>query len=118
VARAQDALMEGQVETIRGIERRDNLRRNLLERLGQQDVAAAASGVDLSFGTPQLARDESIRDGERALTTDQSSEDFRVSRLNQRASEFMAAASSAKRAGRLKAIGAGVSGLASFARRG
>jgi hypothetical protein len=118
MARANDAVLEQGVENVRGIERRDSLRRSLLERLGQQDVVAASSGVDLSFGTPAIAREESIRDGERALTQDQNTQDLRVSRLQERADEFQRAARSSRRAGNIKAFGAGVSGLASITRRG
>lgn len=117
-AKAADAEDEKGLEAVRGIERRDGLRRSLLERLGQQDVAAAASGVDLSFGTPALARDEAARDGERALTQDQNTEDLRANRLGQRADEFRNAARSARRSGVYKAIGAGVQGIAGISRRG
>jgi hypothetical protein len=117
-ARAADAIDEQGIERLRGIERRDGLRRALLERLGQQDVAAAASGVDLSYGTPSLARDEAARDGERALTQDQSTEDLRVGRLQQRADELRSGAKAARRAGVIKALGSGVATAYSMSRRG
>lgn len=117
-ARAADAIDEQGIEKLRGIERRDGLRRSLLERLGQQDVAAAASGVDLSYGTPSLARDEAARDGERALTQDQSTEDLRVNRLQMRADELRSGAKAARRAGVIKALGSGVSTAYSMSRRG
>jgi hypothetical protein len=117
-ARANDAIDEQGIERLRGIERRDGLRRSLLERLGQQDVAAAASGVDLSFGTPSLARDEAARDGERALTQDQSTEDLRINRLQQRADELRSGAKAARRAGVIRALGSGVASAYSMTRRG
>jgi hypothetical protein len=116
--RAMDAIGEQQIERIRGIERRDGLRRALLERLGEQDVAAAASGVDLSFGTPALARQESERDGERALVQDQATQDLRIGRLQQRADEFTRAGRKARRAGNLRAFGAGVTGVTQALARG
>jgi hypothetical protein len=115
---ANDALMESGIEATRGIERRDNLKRALLERLGQQDVAAAASGVDLSFGTPAMARDEAQRDAERALVTDQSTEDLRKSRLQERASQMRIAAASARSGGRIKAFTAGATGVTKLLERG
>lgn len=116
--RAMDSDTEGQMARISGVERRDGLRRQLLERLGDQDVQAAASGVDLSFGTPALARDEAQRDAERALTMDQSSEDFRVARLTERAAAFRSQSRSTRRAGLIQAVGLGASSAASVARRG
>jgi hypothetical protein len=115
---AADARTEQDIERLRGAERRDSLRRSLLATLGERDVAAAASGVDLSFGTAATAREESVRDAERALSIDQSTEDFRVARLREREGEFLRSARSAKRAGTIKAVGLGLQGAASLARRG
>ena len=117
-AQAMDARTEQDVERLRGSERRDGLRRSLLQTLGERDVAASASGVDLSFGTAAIARGEAERDAERALTKDQSTEDFRVARLQERENEFTRSAKSAKRAGTIKAVGLGLQTAASFARRG
>jgi len=114
---AADARTEQDIERLRGTERRDSLRRSLLATLGERDVAAAASGVDLSFGTAATAREESVRDAERALTIDQSTEDFRVARLREREGEFLRSARSAKRAGTIRAVGLGLQGAASVANR-
>ena len=40
----------------------NSLKKGLLDTLGQRDVAYAASGVDLSFGTPQIARTQAVTD--------------------------------------------------------
>lgn len=117
-AQAGDARTEQDIERIRGTERRDSLRRSLLATLGERDVATAASGVDLSFGTAALARDEAERDAERALTLDKSTEDFRVARLQERENEFIRAGRAAKRAGTIKAVGLGLKGGAALVNRG
>jgi hypothetical protein len=118
MAQAADARTEQDIEKIRGTERRDGLKRSLLQTLGERDVAAAASGIDLSFGTASIARNEAQRDAESALTMDQSTEDFRVARLEERANEFTRSAKAAKRSGLIKAVGLGVTGAASINRRG
>lgn len=118
MGQANDARMEQSLESIRGTGRRDTLRRSLLETLGERDVAAAASGIDLSFGTPAIARDEAERDAESALALDRSTEDFRVARLQEREGEFRRSAASARKAGRIKAFGLGLQGAASIANRG
>lgn len=114
---AADAATEADIERIRGGERRDSLRRSLLQALGERDVAAAASGVDLSFGTAAQAREEAARDAESALVVDQATEDTRVARLRERESEFLRSARSTRRAGRVKAFGLGVEGAYSAVRR-
>lgn len=117
-ARATDADTEAQLETVKGGERRIGLRRALADALAERDVAAAASGVDLSFGTPALARDEALKEGERALTADQSTEDFRIARLRERAAELRRGAKEASRGGLIRAMGAGLTTGASIAKRG
>lgn len=116
-AQAMDARTEQDIEGLRGTDRRNSLRQSLLKTLGERDVAAAASGIDLSYGTAALARDEAERDAESALTIDQSTEDFRVGRLKERESEFLRSAASARKAGRIKAYGAGIQGGAALANR-
>lgn len=115
---ARDQATETTLEQARGIERRDSLRRSLLDALGERDVAAAASGVDLSFGTASTARDEANRDAARALSADEATEELRVARFAERASELRRAAASSRRGALINAFGQGVKGVASIARRG
>lgn len=117
-AQAGDARTEQDIERIRGTERRDSLRRSLLATLGERDAAAAASGIDLSFGTAAMARQEAERDAESALTMDQGTQDLRIARLQERENEFIRAGRAAKRAGTIKAVGLGLKGAASLAGRG
>lgn len=117
MAQAADARTEQDIERIRGNERRDSLRRSLLQTLGERDVAAAASGVDLSFGTAATARNEAARDAERALVMDQSTEDARIGRLRERENEFTRSARSAKRGSLYKQFGLGVQGVSAATRR-
>lgn len=117
-AQATDARTEQDIERLRGTDRRDGLRRSLLQTLGERDVAAAASGVDLSFGTAAIARNEAERDAESAFGIDKSTEDMRVARLQERESEFLRSAAAAKKAGRIKAFGLGIQGAASIGKRG
>lgn len=117
-AQAADARTEQDIERLRGDERRDSLRRSLLQTLGERDVAAAASGIDLSFGTAAQARDEAQRDADQALGMDRATEDFRVARLQERESEFLRSARSARKAGVIKSVGLGLQGAASIAKRG
>lgn len=115
---AQDAEVEGRQEGIQGMERRNSLRKALIESIAESDTAYAASGVDLSFGTPVAARDQASKDAERALTIDQASEDMRRSRFNQRANNLRVMAAQARRGGLAKATGLYLEGAAQAIRRG
>lgn len=115
---ARDIDFDVKGEQLQGMERRNSLRRSLIQALGERDVAYAASGVDLSFGTPVIAREEANRDAERALSIDQSTEDFRVARLRERQRNLRIMGMEARRGGLAKAAGLVLEGGASMLRRG
>ena len=117
-AQAADSVTEAGLEEIKGAERRLSLKRSLLQTIGERDVAYAASGVDLSFGTPSLARDEAQKDAERAISMDVDTQAMRQSRLLERAASYRSQSASARSAGFLKGIGIGVDTLISAKRRG
>lgn len=115
---ARDIDFDIRGEQLQGMERRNSLKRSLLQALGERDVAYAASGVDLSFGTPAIAREEASRDAERTLSIDQATEDFRIARLRERQQNLRLMALEARRGGLAKAAGLLLEGGASLLRRG
>ena len=115
---ADDADTEVRIEEVKGLERRNSIKASLIEAIGERDVAAAASGVDLTFGTPVVARREARADAERALGGDQATEEFRKARLRERAANYRIAASQARSGSLLKAASIGASGAADILRRG
>lgn len=116
-AQAADAAQEAAMEGTRGIERRTAIKQRLIQDLGARDVAYAASGVDLSFGTPATARQEAVADANAALSTDTETENIRRNRLLSRSAQFRMMADDARGAGTLKAITGGISMLADVSRR-
>lgn len=114
---AQDAESNVAIEQVQGLERRNSIKQSLVRALGERDVAAAASGVDLSFGTPAIARQEAQAEGERALRLDQSTEDLRVARLRERAASYRQLALEARAGGLGKAAIAALEGGARLANR-
>lgn len=117
-AQAEDARFDARTEEINTINRQASLRRDLAQALGKRDVAYAASGVDLSFGTPDVARDQALDDANRALTGEQADADMRAGRLRERATQYRRMADDARTAGRTKALlSIGEAGLG-MARRG
>lgn len=98
-AQAIDAEREKSMETLQGISRRQSIRREMADAVGAQDVAYAASGVDLSFGTARAARTDAFRQADTALTIDTGNQETRVSRLSERAANYRRAAKNARRMG-------------------
>lgn len=115
---AQDAEREKPLENLQGIERRSSIKKAMVDALGAQDVAYAASGVDLSFGTARAARTDAYREADLALTTDVGTQQTRVARLDERARNYRSQAKQARRAGMLNGLVGGLQGFASFAGRG
>lgn len=114
---AQDAETEQALETLQGINRRNETRKALISALGAQDTAYAASGVDLSVGTAAQARQEALREGDSALETGNNTELTRVSRLAERASRYRAQGKQKKLMGYLDGAIGGAKGIASIAGR-
>jgi hypothetical protein len=115
---ANSALADIPNEQIAGTERRNNLRRALLDTIGERDAATSASGLDISFGTPTIARQQATDDAERALAIDQGTEDQRVSRLRERSANLRIMAAQAKSAGKQNALLTGAKTALSLIGRG
>lgn len=116
-AQAIDAEREQEIETLSGIERRSSLKKAMAEALGAQDVAYAASGVDLSWGTASEARQEAYREADLALTSSASTEQTRQSRLIERAANYRRAAKRARTAGIVDGLIGGFKGAADLLQR-
>lgn len=114
---AEDAAREVPLETLQGIQRRSSIKQEMMDRIGEQDVAYAASGVDLSFGTPGQARKEAFRQGDLALTSDVGTEQTRVARLQEREVNYRKRAARAKSGGWFDAAMIGLNGASSIAGR-
>lgn len=117
-AQAIDAEREKPLETLQGIERRASIRRAMADAVGAQDVAYAASGVDLSFGTAAAARQDAFREADLALTSDAGTEQTRIARLSERAANYRRSAKQARRAGIFNGLVGGLQGAASIGGRG
>jgi hypothetical protein len=101
----QSALDAEQDRTAAGIDatnQQTGLRRALIQSLGERDVAYAASGVDTSFGTPAVARQQAEADTSNALTQNQDEAAARAARLTARAASYRQAAGEAQSAGNIK----------------
>lgn len=114
---AEDAEREKPLENLQGIERRSSIKKAMVDALGAQDVAYAASGVDLSFGTARAARTDAYREADLALTSDAGTQQTRVARLDERARNYRSQAKQARRAGMLNGLVGGLEGFSKIAGR-
>ena len=114
---ADDAAREQPLETLQGINRRAGIKAEMMERIAEQDTAYAASGVDLSFGTPGQARRDAFRQGDLALETDIGTEQTRVARLAEREANYRRRARRARQSGVVDALSIGFKGASSIADR-
>jgi hypothetical protein len=115
---AEDTLADIPMQELAGTERRTSMKAAMLQAIGERDVAFAASGTDISFGTPTLARDQAQQEGERAFTIDLGTEGARIARLKERAINLRLQAGAAKQTGFLQSLGLGATTLAGIGRRG
>lgn len=101
---AIDAEREKPLETLQGINRRTGIKQEMMNRVGEQDTAYAASGVDLSFGTPGQARKAAFREADNALGNDVATEQTRIARLDERAANYRKRAARARAGGWFDAL--------------
>lgn len=115
---AEDTRIEIGQERVSGENRRNSIRRALLETIGDRDAAYAASGVDLSFGTPAVAREQAAASAERALGQDRDTQEINVSRLEQRAANLRTRAAFTRRSAQRTAGTNNLAMAAQILRRG
>jgi hypothetical protein len=118
MSQAADAQADAAQTSIVGEQRQTSLKRDLLMSLGKRDVAYAASGVDLSFGTPVIARQEAVADAGRAIAQDQAGTEQTRLRLLGRAGQLRIQAGQSADAGDINAIGDLLTGGYRLLRRG
>ncbi|WP_156899387.1 hypothetical protein [Pleomorphomonas koreensis] len=109
---AREADMEQQTEGVKGRANQLAIKREMMDAVGQRDVAAAASGVDLSFGTAAEVRKDAFREADQALTSNTFTTMSNQSQYEQRAATYRKRAKQVKSAGIMNAL---VGGLTAFA---
>lgn len=111
---ADDAARQVPLETLQGINRRASIKQEMMDRVGEMDVSSAASGVDLSFGTPNQARKDAFRQTDLAVATDVGNEQTRVARLSEREANYRKMSKKAKSSGLFDALTIGLNGATSI----
>jgi hypothetical protein len=111
---ASDAEQQKSLETLQGINRRASIKQAMMDAVGQQDVAYAASGTDLSFGTAAQARKDAFREADTALGVDAGNEMTTLARLEERRKNYMQMAGNARMMGLFDGFLTGVKGVTSI----
>ncbi|ATN34738.1 hypothetical protein ACO34A_13105 [Rhizobium sp. ACO-34A] len=101
---ADDAARQVPLETLKGVNRRAAIKQEMMDSVGEMDVSAAASGVDLTFGTPTQARKEAFRQADFATSQAVGEEQTQVARLNEREANYRKMAKRAKSSGIFDAL--------------
>jgi len=116
-SQAADARFQAMQKPLEARNDQDSMRRDLLKAVSQNDVVNAASGLDLSFGTPASAREAQKADAATALSAVGAKATAEQQRLMLVSKSLMAQAREANKAGRMKAFGAALDfGIDSYAR--
>lgn len=90
---------------VEATQQQTSLKRELAKALGENDVAIAASGIDLQGGIARSSRAAAVSDTQTQLSLSRADDDMRRALLKARAQGYRAQASSYETAGLLKAVG-------------
>lgn len=82
---AAEAIVDAGQQQLRSTERQNQLRRELMRVLGENDVAAAAAGIDVSGGIAASQRRTANEDASRALSIERRDDELMRARLRARA---------------------------------
>ncbi|MVA33660.1 hypothetical protein [Agrobacterium vitis] len=96
---ATEAQSNQRLTTLEGISRRSSIKQAMVDQVGQQDVAYAASGTDLSFGTPNQARKEAFREADLGTATQVGTEQTTQAQLSDRERNYRKMAGKARLGG-------------------
>ncbi|BCH59198.1 hypothetical protein RvVAR0630_18220 [Agrobacterium vitis] len=96
---ATEAQSNQRLTTLEGISRRSSIKQAMVDQVGKQDVAYAASGTDLSFGTPTQARKEAFREADLGTATQVGTEQTTQAQLSDRERNYRKMAGKARLGG-------------------
>lgn len=85
---ADQAILQAGQEKVETTQRQTQMKRTLLQVLGENDVAFASAGIDISSGIAQQARQTASKRAADELTIDRRDSDFRRALLKMRAQGY------------------------------
>jgi hypothetical protein len=96
---ASEARMQQPLSLVEGLQRRNDLKKATMAAVAEQDVAYAASGADLSFGTPTVARANAFHEGDYALNSNANTTGATIDQLGFREKSYLSMAARARTLG-------------------
>lgn len=106
-AAVQADLQAGQ-EKVEATNQQTQMKKELMRILGENEVAAANAGIDISAGVAQQANATAKRDAHTSLTVSRNDQEFQSALYRLRSNGLRQKAKSQRQAGLLNAVGAGV----------
>lgn len=123
--KAEQAQIESQVarseaigEQATGAQRSATIQRAMLRTLGENDVAYAASGIDISYGEAATTRDRTLERGYSELSIDRSTSDARAAGYGARSIAYDRMSRQYRSGATLAALATAGEGLMRMGRRG
>lgn len=117
-AKADETELQIGQDRVASANRQLQLRRNLYQILGENDVAYAAAGIDISGGLAQSTRQQAERDNAFDLSLERSDDDMRRALLRARVRNYRQSGVAGLGSGLLKAAGIGLNYGIDVAERG
>lgn len=108
---ARETEMQKPLELLEGLNRRNDIKKATAAAVAEQDVAYAASGADLSFGTPTVARSSAFREGDYALSTNATVTGNSIDQLGLKAKSYLQMAGRARQMGVFEGLVGAFSGF-------
>lgn len=102
---AKQVDLDAERESNLGMQRRTAIKRELLTVLGENEVNAAAAGIDLGAGIVQDMNQSAENTSAQELTIDRADQDYRTAQKRAQAHSLRSQASSVRKAGALSAFG-------------
>lgn len=115
---AAETKSQASLTTLQGVDQRRSIKAALAQAIGDQDVAYAASGADLSFGTPLAAREAAFANEDLAVNSQASTQMSTLAQLARRRAAYLAQASLTRGYGLIQGLGTAAQGGAAIALRG
>lgn len=108
---ARETRMQKPLELIEGLHRNTEIKKATAAAVAEQDVAYAASGADLSFGTPTVARSQAFREGDYAMNTNAMTTGNSIDQLELKAKSYLQMAGRARQMGMFEGLVGAFSGF-------
>lgn len=110
-AQARDTEAQKPLELLQGLQRKNDIKRATMQAVAEIDTTTAASGTDLTYGTPVQARKAAFNEGDLGLNTNANTTGATLDRLDLRNKEYLRMAKNARLAGLVDAFSTGFSGF-------